>query len=73
MHSVAQANKFIQNLKIEISKIPFMPYRFRKNTKLNQNNVRELIFKGYVVVFCIYCDYIEILAIFKHNQSKFKN
>ena len=28
-----------------------MPYRFRKNLKQNRNDIREMIFKSYVVPF----------------------
>ncbi|WP_298705153.1 hypothetical protein [uncultured Campylobacter sp.] len=42
-----------------------MPYRFRKNLKQNRNDVREMIFKSYVVPFQIKKDSIIILSIFK--------
>ena len=40
-----------------------MPYRFRKNLKQNRNDVREMIFKSYVVPFRIKKDSIIILSI----------
>ncbi|WP_297943261.1 type II toxin-antitoxin system RelE/ParE family toxin [uncultured Campylobacter sp.] len=44
LHSEARADDFMRELKSEIEKIPFMPYRFRKNLKQNRNDVREMIF-----------------------------
>ncbi len=44
-----------------------MPFRCRKNAILDDKNVRDLIFKGYVIVFRIKQDEIEILEIFKEN------
>jgi len=40
-----------------------MPYRFAKNRAFNDENVRNLIFKRYVVPFKICKDKIEILNI----------
>ncbi len=51
LHSEARADDFMRELKIE--KIPFMPYRFRKNLKQNRNDIREMTFKSYVVPFQI--------------------
>ena len=48
-----------------------MPYRFRKNKTINREDTRDLIFKGYVVVFRIEQDYIKILAIYKHNLTPY--
>mgnify|MGYP001685299524 FL=1 len=48
-----------------------MPYRFRKNLKQNRNDVREMIFKSYVVPFQIKKDSIIILSIFKCNLTRF--
>ena len=69
LDSKARADDFMRELKIE--KIPFMPYRFRKNLKQNRNDVREMIFKSYVVPFQIKKDSIIILSIFKCNLTRF--
>lgn len=52
-----------------------MPYRFRKNSYLNRRDIRDLIFKGYVIVFKIIPENesIEILTIFKQNLPKFNS
>ncbi|AKT90059.1 putative toxin-antitoxin system, toxin component, RelE/ParE family [Campylobacter ureolyticus RIGS 9880] len=70
--SFENAVKFEKNLYKEIVKIPFMPYRFRKNFDLNREDVRDLIFKGYIIPFKITTKNIEILTIFKQNLPKYK-
>ena len=49
--SKAKADSFIQNLKVQIIKIPDMPYSYRKNKTIDRENIRDLIFKGYTVTF----------------------
>ncbi len=65
--SQTRADEFSSTLRKKIKSIPEMPYRFRQNQILQDENIRDLIYKGYVVVFAIKQDYIEILGIFKHN------
>lgn len=47
-----------------------MPYSYRKNNIANDENICDLIFKGYVVIFEISTKNIEILDIYKHNLPK---
>ncbi len=68
--SKARADVFLGELKLKIKNIPFMPYSFRKNSQLNQENVRDLIFRGYVIHFEIGDGHIEILSIYKSNLWK---
>ncbi|CAD7289045.1 type II toxin-antitoxin system RelE/ParE family toxin [Campylobacter suis] len=69
--SVNNALKFSNELFNKIEQIPYMPYSYHKNKKLNREDTRELIFKGYVVVFRIKQDNIALLSIFKHNITPF--
>ena len=49
-----------------------MPYRFRKNRYFHKDNVRDLIFNGYVIPSFIIDDKtVTILAIYKQNLPKF--
>lgn len=66
-HSVNAARKFYYEIYTKIHKIPQMPYSFRKNQLLNNKNVRDMVYKGYVVVFKITPESIIILGIYKHN------
>ncbi|KEA45847.1 type II toxin-antitoxin system RelE/ParE family toxin [Campylobacter mucosalis] len=73
LDSVSRADNFTKELRSKIEQIPFMPYRFRKNAILNDKNIRDLIFKGYVVSYKIdeKNQVIKILSIFKYNMPKF--
>ena len=49
--SIEKAVKFRDELYEKISGTAFMPRRFRKNGLTANNNIRDLIFKGYIIVF----------------------
>lgn len=69
--SIETARAFYSELVERLKSISYMPYRFRKNKTINREDTRDLIFKGYVVVFRIEQDYIKILAIYKHNLTPY--
>ena len=73
LYSVEKALEFYNSLMAEIQKVKYMPYRFRKNFILDDENVRDLIFKGYVIPFKIdeKNQVIKILSIFKRNLPNF--
>ena len=48
-----------------------MPYRCRKNAILGDENVRDLVFKGYVITYRINEKSIEVLLIYKENLPQF--
>lgn len=51
--SVNQAIKFQVELDEIIDDIPNMTFKYRKSIYFNDNNIRDLIFKGYVVPYKI--------------------
>ncbi|QCD44637.1 type II toxin-antitoxin system RelE/ParE family toxin [Campylobacter mucosalis] len=65
-----RAYAFKEQIFKQISTIAFMPYRFRKSPFLDNENIREMISKGYVIRFLIANDTIEILAIYSKNRDK---
>ena len=67
IHSVDSARKFYKELYAKITKIPQMPYSYRKNELMGDENIRDMIYKGYVVVFKITVESIIILSIYKWN------
>ena len=72
LDSVERALKFKTEILAEIKKIPSMPLSYRKNPRLNKQNVRDLIYKGYIITFSIEIDVIKIVEIYKSNMPKFK-
>ena len=65
------ANDFLDGLFEKIESLSTFAYRFRKNQYFRKDNIRDLIFKGYVIPFIIENDTIKILSIYKHNLPKF--
>ncbi|MFA6740342.1 MAG: type II toxin-antitoxin system RelE/ParE family toxin [Arcobacteraceae bacterium] len=51
--SVNQAIKFQVELDEIINDIPHMPFKYRKSIYFNNNNIRDLIFKGYIIPYKI--------------------
>ena len=70
--SEERALNFYDELQEKISSVKFMPYKHRKNLELDKDNVRDLIFKGYVIPFLVDKNEIIILDIYKHNIWKWK-
>ena len=64
-----RALEFYNEQIAKIEQIPFSPLIYRKRENSNDENVRELIFKGYTVPFLIDReeDKIVILGIFSQN------
>lgn len=51
--SLNQALKFQVDLDESIDDIPNMPFKYRKSIYFNDKNIRDIIFKGYVVPYKI--------------------
>lgn len=67
-----QAIKFSNEIYAKIATLSNAPHRARQNKIANDKNVRDMIFKGYVVVFAIDepLKRVEILGIYKNNIWK---
>jgi plasmid stabilization system protein ParE len=51
--SRTRANKYKIELKKKIENLVNMPYKFRKSIYFDDKNIRDLIFKGYVIPYKI--------------------
>ncbi len=69
--SPQQARKFKNELISAIQKIPLNPYQYRKSVYFESNQIRDLVFKGAVIVFRIYDDKIEVFGYIKFQNSVF--
>ena len=69
LDSPARARKFKNDLLQRIKGIPENPYRFRKSIYFNEDKIRDLIFKGYTIVFRITTDKIEVFGFVKYQNS----
>ena len=65
--SRTKALNFASELKENIKSLSQMPMRCRKSLYLDDENTRDLIYKGYTTVFQIRNDTIHILSIFRQQ------
>lgn len=67
--SAKARDRFKSELTSSLKKLDFMPYKFRQSTSFDDKNIRDFIYKGYVVPYLIdkANNKIFLLAIFKHN------
>ena len=63
-----RADTFVSCLLEKIAQIDNMPLSYRKNPQLNREDVRDVIYKGYVVPFMIKGENYYVLDIYKNNQ-----
>ena len=70
LDSLERAEKFKNDIIDKISSLDSMPKRCRKSTLANDESIRDLIFKGYIIVFKIENDTIKVLYIYKENEPK---
>ena len=73
LDSIVRAIKFYDEVTFKIQNIPQAPYAYRK--KARDENLRELIFKGYTVPFEIDIpnQKIIILGVFNQNLWNFRD
>jgi plasmid stabilization system protein ParE len=69
LDSPKRAKKFQADLFRRIKEIPGNPYRYRKSIYFKDESIRELIFKGYTIVFRINDNTIEIFGFVKFQNS----
>ena len=67
--SPSQARKFKNDLFGRIRKIPKNPYLFRKSVYFDDTSIRDLIYKGYTIVFKITDDSITVFGFIKYQHS----
>ncbi len=70
LDSVDRALGFQDELYEKIYNLEFMPKKCRKSTLSDDESIRDLIFKGYIIVFKIQNNTIKVLYIYKENEPK---
>lgn len=61
------AVKFAKDLKKQINGILNMPYKYKKSYYHEDENIRDMVFKGYTIIYKIYENHILIVEIFNQN------
>jgi len=66
-----RANKFKKEIKKSIEDIHHMPYKCRKSIYFDDNDIRDLIYKGYTIVYQVNKDksIITVLGIKKYKEE----
>jgi len=67
------ARKFKSDILKQISSVSAMPYRARKSIFFDRDDIRDLIFKGYITVYKINAkeDSIEFFGFTKYEDNPF--
>ena len=60
--------KFANKLEKVINSLVDNPYKYRKSRYFDDENIRDMIFEGYTIVYKVEQDSIIILRIFNKNQ-----
>ncbi len=63
------ARKFKKNIYAEIKKIPERKYSYKKSDFFDDNEIREMIFKGYRIIFDIKQSEIIVFGFHKWEDS----
>lgn len=69
LNNPANARRFKNDLLTKIKSIPSSPFKYRKSIWFDDQNIRDLIFKGYTVVFRINNNTIEVFGFVKLMNS----
>ncbi len=67
--SPKRARKFKSDLLGRIKEIPANPYRYRKSIYFEEESIRDLIFKGYTIVFRIANENIEVFGFVNYQKA----
>ena len=67
--SIARARKFKSEILKKINEIPSNPYQYRKSIYFEEESIRDLIFKGYTIVFRITDESIEVFGFVKYQKN----
>lgn len=72
LDSWTRAELFMKNTERLCESLVDMPYKYRKSLKFDNENVRDLIYKGYVIPYLVENEHINILGIYKENTWEFE-
>ena len=65
------SKNFKDTLDKAIDEIRSFPYKYRKSIYFDNENIRDMIFRGYTIVYEIFDDKIEIITIFNQNKPPY--
>jgi len=67
---ITASENFYTDLNEVIEEIPNFPFKYRKSIYFNNDNIRDMTFKGYTIIYRINIkkDLIEVIRIFNKNK-----
>lgn len=67
---ISASENFYINLNETINELPNSPFKYRKSIYFNNENMRDMTFKGYTIIYRVNIkkDLIEIIRIFNKNK-----
>ena len=67
---ISASKTFQKDLDRQIKELPHFPYKYRQSIYFDDENIRDLIFKKYTILYEVNLerDVIEILDIFNQNE-----
>ncbi|WP_457744626.1 type II toxin-antitoxin system RelE/ParE family toxin [Sulfurimonas sp.] len=71
---LSASENFLNELDKLINNLPNYPFKFRQSVYFDNENIRDLIYKGYTVIYRVNesKNSIEIIRIFHKNKPAFK-
>jgi len=65
---ISASENFHNELNEQLENLIYFPKKYRQSIYLNDENVRDMIFKKYTIQYKIYTNKISILKIFNKNK-----
>ncbi len=67
---IIASENFYNNLNEAIEEIPNFPFKYRKSIYFDNENIRDMTFKGYTIIYRVNIkeDLIEVIRIFNKNK-----
>ena len=67
---ISASENFYINLNETINELPNSPFKYRKSIYFNNENMRDMTFKGYTIIYRVNIkkDLIEIIRLFNKNK-----
>jgi plasmid stabilization system protein ParE len=60
--------EFVSALKEQINDLVNFPYKYRKSIYFDDENIRDMIFRGYTIIYEVKENSIEVISIFNQNK-----
>ncbi|SFP88659.1 type II toxin-antitoxin system RelE/ParE family toxin [Hydrogenimonas thermophila] len=72
---ISASENFKNELDQLIDNLPNFPFKYRKSKYFNNKNIRDMIYKGYTIVYRVNLpkNRIDIINIFNKNKPPLKN